>query len=40
MAPKFGVGQAIRRKEDDPLLRGRGQYVADVAPAGATSATY
>ena len=26
---KFGVGQALARKEDDPLLRGAGRYVAD-----------
>jgi carbon-monoxide dehydrogenase large subunit len=31
---KFGVGQAVTRKEDDPLLRGGGRYVADYAPAG------
>ena len=31
---KFGVGQSVVRKEDDPLLRGRGQYIADVAPRG------
>jgi carbon-monoxide dehydrogenase large subunit len=31
---KFGVGQAIARKEDDPLIRGRGHYVADYAPDG------
>ena len=30
---KFGFGQALTRKEDDPLLRGAGRYVADVAPA-------
>jgi aerobic carbon-monoxide dehydrogenase large subunit len=30
---KFGVGQALRRKEDDALLRGAGRYVADHAPA-------
>ena len=24
---KFGVGQAVTRKEDDPLLRGAGRYV-------------
>src|SRR5690242_12186530 len=36
--PKFGVGQAVRRKEDDPLLRGAGQYVADFAPPGALHA--
>src|SRR5262245_2610578 len=26
---KFGVGQAVTRKEDDPILRGLGRYVAD-----------
>jgi carbon-monoxide dehydrogenase large subunit len=31
---KFGVGQSVVRKEDDPLLRGRGRYVADTAPRG------
>ena len=31
---KFGVGQSMRRKEDDPLLRGRGRYVGDHWPAG------
>ena len=35
MAPsKFGVGQSVWRKEDDPLLRGGGRYVADHLPAG------
>jgi carbon-monoxide dehydrogenase large subunit len=29
---KFGFGQSVLRKEDDPLLRGRGHYVGDVAP--------
>jgi carbon-monoxide dehydrogenase large subunit len=39
MAPtKFGVGQSVTRKEDDPLLRGNGRYVADLAPAGALHA--
>ena len=33
MTMKFGIGQALTRKEDDPLLRGAGRYVADVAPA-------
>ncbi len=32
---KFGVGQALARKEDDPLIRGAGHYVADLALAGA-----
>ena len=30
---KFGFGQPLTRKEDDPLLRGAGRYIADVAPA-------
>ena len=29
---KFGFGQSVWRKEDDPLLRGQGRYVADLAP--------
>ena len=29
---KFGFGQSVPRKEDDPLLRGVGRYVADIAP--------
>jgi carbon-monoxide dehydrogenase large subunit len=33
-AMKFGFGQALTRKEDDPLLRGAGCYVADVSPPG------
>ncbi len=33
-AMKFGFGQAITRKEDDPLLRGAGCYVDDVSPQG------
>jgi carbon-monoxide dehydrogenase large subunit len=36
--PKFGVGQAMRRKEDDPLIRGAGHYVADYQPAGSLHA--
>jgi len=31
---KFGFGQALTRKEDAPLLRGQGRYIADVAPPG------
>ena len=23
---KFGVGQSVRRKEDDALIRGKGRY--------------
>jgi carbon-monoxide dehydrogenase large subunit len=36
--PKFGVGAAVRRKEDDAFLRGAGRYVADHAPAGSLHA--
>jgi aerobic carbon-monoxide dehydrogenase large subunit len=32
--PKFGVGQPVKRKEDDALLRGAGRYVADHSPPG------
>lgn len=35
---KFGVGQALLRKEDDPLIRGTGRYVADYSPEGLTHA--
>src|SRR5262245_37339869 len=35
---KFGIGQAATRKEDDPILRGGGRYVADHAPEGALHA--
>jgi carbon-monoxide dehydrogenase large subunit len=35
---KFGFGQAVKRKEDDALLRGQGRYVDDVAPDGALQA--
>lgn len=31
---KFGIGQSVRRKEDDPLLRGTGRYVGDHLPPG------
>jgi carbon-monoxide dehydrogenase large subunit len=31
-APKFGFGQSVLRKEDDPLLRGLGRYIADLEP--------
>jgi len=30
---KFGVGQSVLRKEDDALIRGKGRYTDDVAPA-------
>jgi aerobic carbon-monoxide dehydrogenase large subunit len=29
---KFGIGAALRRKEDPALLTGRGRYVADIRP--------
>jgi aerobic carbon-monoxide dehydrogenase large subunit len=32
MTIKFGFGQPLTRKEDEPLLRGAGRYVADVTP--------
>ena len=39
MAPvKFGVGQSVLRKEDDALIRGKGRYTDDVAPAQALHA--
>jgi len=39
MAPiKFGVGQSVLRKEDDALIRGKGQYTDDFAPQAALHA--
>src|SRR3954469_19756191 len=35
---KFGVGQSVRRKEDDALILGRGRYTDDVAPQPALHA--
>src|SRR5215468_919816 len=32
MTMKFGFGRPLKRKEDDPLLRGAGRYIADVGP--------
>ena len=37
-ALKFGFGQSVLRKEDDPLLRGGGRYIGDVAPREALHA--
>ncbi|MEZ5727860.1 MAG: xanthine dehydrogenase family protein [Burkholderiaceae bacterium] len=34
IAQRFGSGQAVRRVEDDALLRGAGKYTDDVVPAG------
>ena len=31
---KFGIGQAITRREDQRLLTGQGQYVDDVVVPG------
>ena len=33
-AEKQGVGARVLRKEDDRLMRGRGQFVADIRLAG------
>ena len=35
---KFGVGQSVRRKEDDALIRGKGRYTDDVSPSPALQA--
>lgn len=35
---KFGVGQSVRRKEDDALIRGKGHYTADFMPQQALHA--
>jgi carbon-monoxide dehydrogenase large subunit len=35
---KFGVSQALTRKEDDALLRGAGNYVSDYTPPGTLNA--
>jgi carbon-monoxide dehydrogenase large subunit len=37
-AMKFGISQAVTRKEDAALLRGAGRYVADLVPDGALRA--
>jgi len=34
---QFGIGQPVRRKEDERFLRGQGRYVADIAAAGHAS---
>ena len=33
-APEGLIGRSLLRQEDPRLLRGKGQYVADVAPPG------
>lgn len=35
---KFGVGESVRRKEDDAFVRGTGRYTADHLPAAALHA--
>jgi len=35
---KFGVGQSVLRKEDDALIRGKGRYTDDLAPAASLHA--
>jgi carbon-monoxide dehydrogenase large subunit len=35
-----GVGQSVRRTEDDRYLRGRGEYVADIRLAGAQNLAF
>ena len=35
---KFGVGQPVRRKEDDTLVRGKGTYTDDINLPGQTYA--
>lgn len=35
---KFGVGQGVLRKEDDALIRGKGRYTDDHAPAASLHA--
>lgn len=35
---KFGVGQGVLRKEDDALIRGKGRYTDDHAPASSLHA--
>jgi len=34
VTPKFGVGAPLRRKEDAPLITGKGVYTADYMPDG------
>ena len=39
-AMKFGVGQPVRRIEDDRLVRGAGRYTSDLAPENALHAVF
>ena len=33
---KFGIGQPMRRVEDERFITGAGRYTADVMPAGSS----
>ena len=35
---KFGMGQAVRRKEDQRFITGTGHYATDYRPEGALTA--
>jgi aerobic carbon-monoxide dehydrogenase large subunit len=37
---KFGVGQPVRRVEDDRFVRGAGEYTSDLAPEGSLCAYF
>ena len=39
-ATRFGSGHAVRRVEDDALLKGEGRYTDDFAPAGVVRACF
>jgi carbon-monoxide dehydrogenase large subunit len=34
---RFGSGQAVKRLEDEALLKGTGQYTDDIAPPGSAA---
>ena len=34
IAPKFGMGAAVRRVEDNAFIRGQGRYTDDISPEG------
>lgn len=40
IAQRFGSGQAVRRIEDEGLLKGQGQFTDDLAPAGTLRAVF
>jgi carbon-monoxide dehydrogenase large subunit len=37
---RFGSGRAVKRIEDEGLLKGLGQYTDDMAPAGQLRAVF